>query len=188
MSQIHKPHDYLGFAEPTHSISLQHPTSYSHIFKHRSGSCPEQPQSSEHRATGTVLFSRAPRWLLFREGRGVLIQPPNSRGGGGGSNTSVTSAPLSERVTTAKISHVKPIKVCLTVVLRMKQIHFQPNLAHINPLCQILPQFYRLQLLKKVKYMCVFAPYNVQNILNICCVLLFGFVAVLQDFFRYYVA
>lgn len=53
----------------------------------------------------------------------------------GGSNTSVTSAPLSERVTTAKISHVKPIKVCLTVVLRMKQIHFQPNLAHINPLC-----------------------------------------------------
>lgn len=50
---------------------------------------------------------------------------------GGGSNTSVTSAPLSERVTTAKISHVKPIKVCLTVVLRMKQIHFQPNSAHI---------------------------------------------------------
>lgn len=38
---------------------------------------------------------------------------PNSLGG---SNTSVTSAPLSERVTAAKIRYFKPIKVSLDVL------------------------------------------------------------------------
>ena len=107
------------FAEPTHSFFHFNTLLHIHTYLNMGLGAAQDNHRPLLRATEPMVqfFSQEPLdgCCSGREGREALIQPPSSLGG---SNTSVTSAPLSERVTAAKISYVKPNKVSLAVLLK----------------------------------------------------------------------